>query len=119
MCDFNMYDYLGLINLTRLFCRGDRMQCATHLATFVDRSAWLCQCSQYPTHVYNAKNSSPNCFFNALYLLDVQILSDKKIQISDAYLYFLVEATGFEPAAFASRTQRATKLRYASFYIVI
>ena len=26
----------------------------------------------------------------------------------------LVEATGFEPAAFWSRTKRATKLRYAS-----
>ena len=27
---------------------------------------------------------------------------------------FMVEATGFEPAAFWSRTKRATKLRYAS-----
>ena len=26
----------------------------------------------------------------------------------------MVEATGFEPAAFWSRTKRATKLRYAS-----
>ena len=27
---------------------------------------------------------------------------------------FLVEAAGFEPVAFASRTQRSTKLSYAS-----
>lgn len=29
---------------------------------------------------------------------------------------FLVEVTGFEPAAFWSRTKRATKLRYTSAY---
>ena len=29
-------------------------------------------------------------------------------------IFTLVEATGFEPAAFWSRTKRATKLRYAS-----
>ena len=28
--------------------------------------------------------------------------------------FYLVEATGFEPTAFWSRTKRATKLRYAS-----
>ena len=30
---------------------------------------------------------------------------------------FLVEATGFEPTTFWSRTKRATKLRYASILI--
>ena len=30
--------------------------------------------------------------------------------------YFLVEMTGFEPAASSSRTKRATKLRYISIF---
>ena len=30
----------------------------------------------------------------------------------------MVEATGFEPAASASRTQRSTKLSHASTYII-
>ncbi len=31
----------------------------------------------------------------------------------------LVEATGFEPAASASRTQRSTKLSHAAFYLSV
>ena len=32
------------------------------------------------------------------------------------YPFFLVDATGFEPATSASRTQRSTKLSHASIY---
>ena len=40
----------------------------------------------------------------------------KKKGYPDGYPFFLVEMTGFEPAASSSRTKRATKLRYISIY---
>ena len=40
----------------------------------------------------------------------------KKNRKSFGFRLFLVEVVGFEPTAFWSRTKRATRLRYTSFW---
>ena len=45
--------------------------------------------------------------------------TQKKEPLNQGILKLLVEATGFEPATSASRTQRSTKLSHASIFIFL
>ena len=46
----------------------------------------------------------------------LSFFTSKKESLNQGILKLLVEATGFEPATSASRTQRSTKLSHASLF---
>ena len=60
--------------------------------------------------ISNAPKGLGNYNTNSTYLFT----NEKPLNLRDLGAFCVVEVTGFEPAAFWSRTKRATKLRYAS-----
>ena len=64
------------------------------------------------------KNSPPDCFlYGRLRLLSPRCLFKIKTGNANALPVLMVEVTGVEPAASASRTQRSTKLSHTSLFI--
>ena len=64
-----------------------------------------------------AKNSPPDCFLNAQTFSGSSPLQIKKSRKTAPF--YLVEATGLEPAASWSQTKHSTKLSYASTTLLL
>ena len=122
-----MYDYLGLIKLTRLFGFGDRMHPAKAVCR-AQRPFRLLRNTRGARFAHaRLKNSTLYCFFYTSYLLKFQILSPKIKNTCRAGAFYLVEATGCNvlrtlprsltaPLGFANA--RSTQLTYITLKTV-
>ena len=101
------------------------------IPSYLENSDLACYgvCGAINSSARRLKNSPQDCFYlrNSLALIPwhslfkscrLSILGNSvRGSIKDTPSNAMVEATGFEPAASASRTQRSTKLSHASIFI--